>query len=223
MTQRKTIKLSGVIIDKAAPSATGHVYNWDAISIPETLPVNLNFDRTNLIGTANNIRVDNNVLIADMEISNTAVLMRTYPAISGIIREQEGNVIKAFDLTSVSLCGTKNVDPSIKSLEEQLGFNPNAYIHHTLLNQVIDIINNFKLLTDSTFTRTQLIQNFRKQQHNSIDTYRRELEVCGYLKKNSRGVYVILKTIPWLTTTQLRKKYDSLIALNRMKENKYPA
>jgi len=71
-------------------------------------------------------------------------------------------------------------------------------------------------LTD--ISRTDIFSNYyRNLKHlkyqDTIDMYRRMLNVCGYLSiANGSGNYVILQSIPEnLTSTNLRAAYNNLI------------
>ena len=56
----------------------------------------------------------------------TDFLQRT-PSLGGEVLEQRGNCVRCFRVHEVSLCINPNVDPAIRSIEEQIKENPETW------------------------------------------------------------------------------------------------
>ena len=67
-------------------------------------------------------------------------------------------------------------------------------------------------------TRQELINKVSMNlSHSTIDHYRRMLTVLGYLGENSLGRYVLLKRIPNISSSSIRREYDIRIQENSKK------
>jgi len=92
-----------------------------------TLDFSANKSPENIIGTCNNVWKGKDGIYADIEKFEHLDYLNTdelYPTIGGIIQKsnQKENYreITKFKLNEVSLCSSKNVDPAIKSIKDQL-------------------------------------------------------------------------------------------------------
>lgn len=101
---------------------------WENSDKNASVPVFLNFNRNEPIGLAIPFKQEGN-LMAHIQSEGLAKYKHGYPAIGGIVEEMheeqiDGRTIKVIDkfrLTEVSINGTPNADPLIKSVQDQLG------------------------------------------------------------------------------------------------------
>jgi len=121
----KTFK--GILLEKGSIDSDGIMISEDCeITLPKhPMLLKYNFDDstpTSIIGEVNHLKIDKAKITADLSIYDKEMDL-LYPAIGGVIVKshiKEGvRVIDKFNLTSVSLCDTKNKDEEIKSIGEQ--------------------------------------------------------------------------------------------------------
>lgn len=101
--------------------------------LPKTVRLTRNFNAHNdpkdIIGEAvcfleDRVIKANLVIYGHDEFQKTVHFKRLkidgWPAIAGRVIEREGNEIKKFELTEVSICSVMNYDESIKKISEQI-------------------------------------------------------------------------------------------------------
>ena len=72
----------------------------------------------------------------------------------------------------------------------------------SLWEQIIEYINLNDI--DSIITRKDLMLNYKQNNENTIDNYRRILTVCGFIKVIKRGQYKLVSKIPLESKNLLR-------------------
>ncbi len=113
----------------------GDVMSTDAVvKFSSRIPLVQEFSRKKTIGYASLFREDNCFFIKDIspvvlckssgEILKKDefidMIKKTTPAIGGVVFERFGNVITKFSIRKISLDMSKNADPAIKTIGEQI-------------------------------------------------------------------------------------------------------
>jgi len=129
------IVLSGIIVEQGLPGTSGETIDlkgMEQIGRDEVIFVTKGYEAKpdSIIGEAK-VRQEDNKLIADITLYGKDI--DGYPAVCGIVREREGNVVTKFELTSIAICGVENSDKTIKKLSEQI---------KPITNQEKDIVGN---------------------------------------------------------------------------------
>lgn len=109
--KKNDIILRGILVDNNESNA---IWNYSHKPVPLTL----NFDQEKKIGEAK-LYEEEGKIVADLTIKHGSEL-KGWPAIAGIVREREGDVITKFDITSVGICSMPNQDESIEKISEQI-------------------------------------------------------------------------------------------------------
>lgn len=105
----------------------GEQFSVDVMDLSEYQknPVVLyNFDKSKIIGKADNLRWEDNKLIADIKINETMDIIanNSFPSVGYKVESvDDNNRFDKVELVSLALCGSENLDKRIKTIGEQKG------------------------------------------------------------------------------------------------------
>lgn len=119
-----SITISQVVIglfdhaDSRGDILTKHSYQHSKDQIPVT--IEFTDDPNKIIGFIGQVNVNDKQIKVDITLLNGIDVITGYPCMDGIVYKRDGNQIKSFVMTAVSLCATPNVDGAIEPLQKQV-------------------------------------------------------------------------------------------------------